>query len=63
MFGEIWIPSRVLSEPSDAAALVLVRTVIENRPVWLQVRDPAPATLTQIDAELDERARWRLPAN
>src|SRR5258708_24539107 len=60
LFREIWIPSRILSELSDAATPVVVRDLIENRPKWLQVRDPAPETLAYIDDALDDGERAAL---
>jgi len=62
LFGEIWIPSAVLSELSASGTPASVRAFLHSPPRWLKVRDPRQETLNSISAELDggERAALAL---
>jgi len=62
IFREVQVPSAVISELTDSSTPESVRSVIENRPAWLIVRDPEASAILEISPELDggERAALAL---
>lgn len=52
IFREVWVPSAVISELTDSSTPESVRSVIENRPAWLIVRDPEASAILEISPEL-----------
>lgn len=57
LFGEVLAPGEVIAELSKSGTPDVVRTMIEQRPAWLRVRDPAPDMLAAVSAELDPGER------
>lgn len=60
LFGAAWIPSVVLHELSAGSTPAVVRDFVASPPAWLQVRDPAPASIDAISPDLEPGERAAL---
>jgi len=60
MFGEIWVPSAVLSELSAVPTPGEVRAFLGLATIWLRVGEPTEESLADVSNELDRGERAAL---
>lgn len=60
IFGQVWIPTAVLSELSSVSAPEAVRVFVSGPGDWLHVGEPREASLDEIDPHLDAGERAAL---